>query len=247
MYKKISWIVVEWKKLWRQLSFPTANVKFKDENLEPWTYKINIVLNDTKYSWVWAYLDWSETFEAHIFDFNLDIYGKEMDVYILDKIRENRKFLSLDDLKEQIGKDVIFARETTDIVLTFWTFDIFHAWHENFLREANFWWDKVITIISTDENVLKFKWTYPDNNEEKRLETIVDSHLVTNAFIGKWDNPMLWLELYNPKVVCLWYDQIWFSNLLESYVKENNLDIKILRLNPYKEDIYKSSILKKLK
>jgi hypothetical protein len=35
--------------------------------------------------------------------------------------------------------------------------------------------------------------------------------------------------------------------MLDDYIKKNNLNIKILRLNPFKEDIYKSSILKKIK
>ena len=50
--------------------------------------------------------------------------------------------------------------------------------------------------------------------------------------------------MYLPKVICLGYDQKWFSNDLENYLKENNLDIEIIRIEPFKEDIYKSSLLK---
>jgi riboflavin kinase/FMN adenylyltransferase len=31
-------------------------------------------------------------FEAHIFDFDADIYGKNIEIILLKKIRDNRKF-----------------------------------------------------------------------------------------------------------------------------------------------------------
>ena len=45
-------------------------------------------------------------FEVHLLDFDADIYGKTLQVDIVDKIRDNRKFESLDGLKEQIERDV---------------------------------------------------------------------------------------------------------------------------------------------
>jgi FAD synthase len=45
---------------------------------------------------------------------------------ILYKIRENRKFESFEELKNQIQKDKDFAKNQVDTVMTFGTFDIFH-------------------------------------------------------------------------------------------------------------------------
>lgn len=245
MYKKISWKVIDWKKLWRTISFPTANIKIQKNEVLPWTYKLNVVYKNKIYKWVWVYL-WEETFEAHIFDFNSQIYWEVIDIYVLYKIRENKKFDSFEELKNQISKDVEFAKNTTDNVLTFWTFDIFHEWHKYFLNNAKYWWDNVITIVATDENVLRFKKELPQNDENKRAKEILNSNIVSEVVIWKSKNPMHWIDLYKPKVVCLWYDQEGFSNMLKDYIKLNNLNIEIIRLEPYKEDIFKSSILKKI-
>ena len=44
--------------------------------------------------------------EAHLFDFNEDIYGKELTVEFLTFIREEKKFDNFNKLKEQIQKDI---------------------------------------------------------------------------------------------------------------------------------------------
>ena len=51
--------------------------------------------------------------------------------------------------------------------------------------------------------------------------------------------------MYLPKVICLGYDQVWFSNMLDDFLKSENIDAKVVRLDSFKPEIYKSSILKK--
>ena len=46
------------------------------------------------------------SFEIHVIDFNKEIYGEEVEVIVLDKIRGVMNFASLEELKEQIAKDV---------------------------------------------------------------------------------------------------------------------------------------------
>ena len=48
--------------------------------------------------------------EVHLLDFEGDLYGKEMEITFLDKLRDEQKFPSLDALKEQIARDVEEAR-----------------------------------------------------------------------------------------------------------------------------------------
>lgn len=45
-------------------------------------------------------------FEVHVLDFGGDLYGKDIEVSIVKKIRENRKFTNLEDLKGWISEDV---------------------------------------------------------------------------------------------------------------------------------------------
>lgn len=49
--------------------------------------------------------------EFHIFDFHQNIYGKTAKVEFIHKIREERKFSSLDELKEQIKRDVALTKK----------------------------------------------------------------------------------------------------------------------------------------
>lgn len=49
--------------------------------------------------------------EIHIFDFNREIYGEMVEVELLEFLREDRKFVSVERLKEQIADDVATARK----------------------------------------------------------------------------------------------------------------------------------------
>jgi riboflavin kinase/FMN adenylyltransferase len=48
--------------------------------------------------------------EAHLLDFDGDLYGTELELAFVAKLREERKFSSLEALKEQISRDVVMAR-----------------------------------------------------------------------------------------------------------------------------------------
>ena len=47
--------------------------------------------------------------EAHLLDFNGDLYGKELELTFVEKLREERKFASLEGLQAQIARDVTEA------------------------------------------------------------------------------------------------------------------------------------------
>ena len=51
------------------------------------------------------------TLEIHFFDFQRDLYGKDIEVEFIKKIRDEEKFDSIDLLKQQIIKDEKSARE----------------------------------------------------------------------------------------------------------------------------------------
>ena len=48
--------------------------------------------------------------EAHLFDFDKEIYGRYVEVHFKQKIRDEMRFQSLDELKVQIAKDVAEAK-----------------------------------------------------------------------------------------------------------------------------------------
>ena len=107
--KKISGIVVEGKKLGRKLGFPTANVQLA-ESLESGVYAGFVALEGTKnIAAIFIFPD-KPLLEAHILDFSGDLYGKNIEVELISKIRDGKKFESKDELKKQIAEDIKIIR-----------------------------------------------------------------------------------------------------------------------------------------
>ena len=52
-----------------------------------------------------------QSIESHLIDFTGDLYGAELEVRFLTRIRDQRRFASLEGLKEQLARDLDFARE----------------------------------------------------------------------------------------------------------------------------------------
>jgi riboflavin kinase/FMN adenylyltransferase len=100
------------------LGFPTANINLQDE-LCPKTgvYAVTVECDSETFDGV-ANIGYSPTFddhlftvEVHILDFNRNIYGRNMRVNFIQRIRDELKFSTVSDLSEQIKRDVIEARE----------------------------------------------------------------------------------------------------------------------------------------
>jgi riboflavin kinase/FMN adenylyltransferase len=113
-------VVNEGKKLATQLGFPTANIAAKPHIIKPkfGVYKtITFIPHlNKKFSSITNFgirptVNDQEAplFETHIFNFSEEIYGKKIYVEFVDFIREEKKFTSLEELKNQIKKDVTQA------------------------------------------------------------------------------------------------------------------------------------------
>jgi riboflavin kinase/FMN adenylyltransferase len=48
--------------------------------------------------------------EAHLLDFDGDLYGNEIEVTFVDKLRDELRFASLRELQEQIARDILEAQ-----------------------------------------------------------------------------------------------------------------------------------------
>ncbi len=48
--------------------------------------------------------------EAHLLDFNADLYGKTLELIFVEKLRDEKKFSSLEELREQIARDISTAQ-----------------------------------------------------------------------------------------------------------------------------------------
>jgi riboflavin kinase/FMN adenylyltransferase len=106
--------IIKGKGLGRQISFPTANLHIAENyklipkngvyvircllDKKKWIGMINIGYNPT--------VDGTrKSIEIHFLDFEGDLYGRKIQIEILERIRDEHKFSSVDALKEQLIKD----------------------------------------------------------------------------------------------------------------------------------------------
>lgn len=102
----------------RTIGFPTANIHI-GQYIHPafGVYAVRAGLPDGRQIDGVANLGMRPTFggtaprlEAHLFDFNEDIYGHRVSIGLLEMIRREKKFDGLDALKAQIADDCVSAR-----------------------------------------------------------------------------------------------------------------------------------------
>jgi riboflavin kinase / FMN adenylyltransferase len=106
--------VVSGKKLGGTIGFPTANLEIKEPyKLVPKTgvYIIKTHINTVLYTGIMnigfnpTVLGKHQTIEAHLFDFNEDLYGKEITIEFIYFLREEHKFESVEELVVQLNID----------------------------------------------------------------------------------------------------------------------------------------------
>ncbi|MBS3097745.1 FAD synthase [Candidatus Woesearchaeota archaeon] len=129
-------------------------------------------------------------------------------------------------------------------VMAFGSFDILHPGHLYFLNQAKSKGDKLVVVIALDKTIEKVKGEKPKYNERQRLEHVKGMPMVDKAVLGYEKDPYEIIEEINPDVICLGYDQDSYSENLKEKLAERGINPEIIRLGPYKEDIYKSSKLK---
>ncbi|MBT8282894.1 MAG: bifunctional riboflavin kinase/FAD synthetase [Muriicola sp.] len=115
--------IIKGKGLGRQLGFPTANLNIKE------TYKLiprngaYVIESNIKGQRVYGMMNigfnptvdgQDQSIEIHFLDFKEDLYNKTIQVSILQWIREEQKFDTLDELKEQLKRD----QETTRRIIS---------------------------------------------------------------------------------------------------------------------------------
>lgn len=111
-------IVVKGDQRGRTIGFPTANLAVWDEQLLParGVYATHASLNGTRYMaatnvGVRPTVNGSSlTVEAHLLDFDRDVYGEEMRLAFIERIRPEMRFNGLAELRAQIAADVELVR-----------------------------------------------------------------------------------------------------------------------------------------
>ncbi|WP_430399554.1 bifunctional riboflavin kinase/FAD synthetase [Flavobacterium sp.] len=112
--------VVSGRQVGRTIGFPTANIEvFENYKLIPknGVYIVSSALNKDKYFGMMniginpTVEGLEQTIEVHFFDFNNDLYDKEIKIEIHSRIRDEKKYNSLEELKLQLKNDEFTSRE----------------------------------------------------------------------------------------------------------------------------------------
>lgn len=102
----------------RHLGYPTANLALEPNVLVPaaGVYAVRVYVKNSQRDGV-LYIGSRATFahaspsiEVHLFDTNEELYGVELQVELVQRLRGDQRFESLDALREQIERDIDAAR-----------------------------------------------------------------------------------------------------------------------------------------
>jgi riboflavin kinase/FMN adenylyltransferase len=113
--------VIEGAKRGHLLGFPTANLEISEELTPlPGVYAVEVLWKRQSFKGV-ANVGWNPTFqtegegkissEVYILDFNENIYGEEIQIDFVRRIRDEARFDSIAQLITQIQKDIEWAQE----------------------------------------------------------------------------------------------------------------------------------------
>ncbi|MBS6534383.1 Riboflavin biosynthesis protein ribF [Peptoniphilus harei] len=110
--------IIHAKGLGKKMGYPTANLKLVDNFVIPryGVYDTDIIINGERFK-ASTNIGTNPTvehdgikIEAHILDFDRDIYGEIVELELLDFVRPELKFDSIEELFDQIAKDVLVTR-----------------------------------------------------------------------------------------------------------------------------------------
>jgi len=109
--------VVHGRERGRKIGFPTANIQSRTEILPPdGVYATRLILDDGPHASITnigmrpTFAEPERTIEAHVFDFDRDLYDQEVRLELIERIRPERKFDSGAALAAQIASDLERAR-----------------------------------------------------------------------------------------------------------------------------------------
>lgn len=122
-YYMLNGTVIQGDKRGREIGYPTANLRPEHPKKiipENGVYAVKVRVNGTWHGGmmnigVRPTFDGSEqTLEVHIFNFDEDIYGKSVQVRFLKRLRDEKKFKGIQDLKNQLKQDENKAKKVLD-------------------------------------------------------------------------------------------------------------------------------------
>ena len=170
--------------------------------------------------------------------------------------------------KKDVEKTILQRRTR---IMVFGTFDGLHEGHINFFKQAKSFIQNssLIVSIARDKNVLRIKGEYPEKNEMERMILVEKCQLVDRVVLSGIKNHLPHIVRIHPDIIALGYDQKAYIDKrgsrgrassytaseskshqgnpyvknLKKDLKNKGISVKIVRLKPYKKNIYKNHLL----
>lgn len=109
--------IVKGNEIGREIGFPTANLEYNTDDILPGSgvYLTKIYINGNSYIGITnvglnpTVGNRNITVETNIINYHRDLYGQKLSVFFIERMRNEVKFRSLDELKNQLIKDKTYA------------------------------------------------------------------------------------------------------------------------------------------
>ncbi len=131
-------------------------------------------------------------------------------------------------------------------IMVFGTFDMIHAGHEDFFRQARLLATDPCLVVSVarDTIVKRVKGFLPRHAEHERLSSVQQHELVDEAILGDEAGYLAHIAAARPDIIALGYDQSGeYVDDLKKDLQAAGLPANIVRLSAYKPEVYKTSKL----
>lgn len=135
-------------------------------------------------------------------------------------------------------------KENKRKVLVAGKFDLLHPGHLKLFEMAKKKGNYLTIVLARDETIVKETGNYPSYNENLRKEFLESIDLVDEVILGNFENKLEILKEIKPDVICLGYDQEMPEHAISLFLQEENINCEVIRLEPFKEHIFKSSLIK---
>ena len=132
-------------------------------------------------------------------------------------------------------------------IMVFGTFDMVHAGHEDFFRQARELAVNPFLIVSVarDSAAERHRGLVPEKNVNARQALLAAHSLVDRAVLGDEEGYINHIAHEAPDIIALGYDQKGeYVDALESDLKKAGLAIRIVRLLAFEPETYKTSKLR---
>ncbi|MBX4191287.1 MAG: FAD synthase [Candidatus Doudnabacteria bacterium] len=132
-------------------------------------------------------------------------------------------------------------------VMVFGVFDLLHPGHVAFLKQAKKLGKFLVVSVARDKNVKRIKKNIPVFDQTERIKHVKDLKIANKVVLAGEKDPWPHILKEKPDVIALGYDQKDYVEDLKQELQKRKLGIKVIRLKPFRPNVFKSSIIRNKK